>query len=242
MVRRRRKSGTPWLAVLAALAAGALGYDLLRKRHHPPAAVPLPQCPIDEPTPGIDVSYYQGDISWSRVHRAGIRFAFIRVADGTDVLDTKFEQNWKAAHEAAIPRGVYQYFRANESPIDQADLVIAALRRNGSGELPPVIDVESTEGLPLSDVAAAARQWIDHIRTELHVEPIVYTNPGMWGLRGAPELATQPLWLAHYTSTCPMIPPPWRRWSAWQYSEGGRVDGIDGFVDLDVWNGPVPAR
>ncbi|HSD89048.1 MAG TPA: GH25 family lysozyme, partial [Kofleriaceae bacterium] len=90
-------------------------------------------------------------------------------------------------------------------------------------------------------VAANAKIWIDHVRTELKIEPLVYTNPGLWFGRGAPELATQQLWLAHYTPACPAIPAPWLRWKIWQFTDTGRVDGIDGFVDLDVLDGTMSA-
>src|SRR3954470_6063505 len=240
MARRRRKTGAGWLALLAAIACTALVIGMVRKRHRATGPIPLPECPIDQPVSGIDVSYYQGDISWPRVARAGVKFAFIRVADGADIFDTKFETNWRGARAAGIPRGVYQYFRANESPIDQADVVIAATRKSGAGELPPVIDLENSMGLPLEGVVAAAQIWIERIRTELKVEPIVYTNPGMWRLRGVPELANQRLWLAHYTSACPELPRPWAHWSIWQYTDVGRVDGIDALVDLDVLDGALP--
>src|SRR5262249_36012828 len=137
------------------------------------------QCALGQTTPGIDVSYYQGDIAWTRVRTAGVRFAFIRLADGTQVLDTKFAANWNGAYGAKILRGAYQFFRPEQNPIDQSDLVIRTLRKHGRGELAPVIDVEVTGGLPLQTVAQNAKLWIEHVRNQLGVEPIVYTNPGM---------------------------------------------------------------
>lgn len=230
---RRRKQKVGWVAFVSVIALIAgVGVLVLRRdtaRHQLPHG-----CDLGPTTPGIDVSYYQGDITWPRVARAGVKFAFIRVTDGTDIIDTKFVANWRGAKAAKIQRGAYQYFRANLSPTDQADVVIRMLRAHGIGELPPVIDVEETMGLPLATVAANARIWIERVRKELGVEPLVYTNPGMWGIRGAPELASQELWLAHYTQGCPVIPPPWTRFRLWQYSDNGRIDGISGPVDLDV--------
>ena len=66
-------------------------------------------CHIDQPSPGIDVSYYQGEIAWSRVKRAGITFAFIRAADGTEIeLMTRLvamdplRQRWTSEISAAV--------------------------------------------------------------------------------------------------------------------------------------------
>lgn len=239
MVRRRKRKSS-WLYVVALCCLVAAGMLLVRDRRRPRHPLPLPRdCPLGATTAGIDVSYYQGDISWPRVHRAGVQFAFIRAYDGVDVFDPKFVANWNGAKAAGLLRGAYQYFRPAASPIDQADAMIRVLRMYGAGELRPVLDVETLDGRTLPDVAAAAKLWIDRVRTELGVEPIVYTNYGMWRWRPAAELGTQPLWLAHYTTRCPSIPGPWVRWTFWQYTDAGRVPGIGGSVDLDVFDGTL---
>ena len=243
MARRRKSLFASWLVVLTCIAVGTAIYALVKRKRAEVSSVPMPKdCPVADPSQGIDVSYYQGDITWPRVKRAGIEFAFIRAADGTDLIDPMFQANWGGAGNAGIPRGAYQYFRADQDPVKQADVLIGLLRTHGAGELPPVIDVEDTAGLPLQTVAENARAWIERVRKELKVEPIVYTNPGMWITRGAPEIASQTLWVAHYTTTCPSIPSPWKLWRIWQYTDNGRVDGIDGVVDLDVLDGAMPRR
>src|SRR5437899_8134965 len=125
MARRRQNRFVGWLAVLTGIAVATVVYAIVH-RHHAAGEVPLmpKDCHIDQPSPGIDVSYYQGDIEWSRVKRAGIKFAFIRAADGTEIVDTMFEANWSGAQNAGIPHGAYQYFRADQSPTDQADVMI----------------------------------------------------------------------------------------------------------------------
>lgn len=242
MVRKRRRRLR--LGTIAALATVALtAYVVSRAvqtggRGRARGRTPVPPvCELGPTTPGIDVSYYQGDITWPRVRRAGVQFAFVRVSDGAAILDSKFAANWAGAKRAGVLRGAYQFFRPSESAIDQANVLVAALRARGAGELPPVLDIEVTGGLPLATVASHARAWIDHVRRELGVEPIVYTNFGMWRWGGAERLGSQPLWLAHYTELCPSVPPPWTAWTFWQYTENGRVDGVDTPVDLDVFAG-----
>jgi lysozyme len=239
-VVRRRKRGTFGLVVamvvIAFTAFVVLQAVQNRGRRVRRTAVP-PECKLGPTTAGIDVSYYQGDITWSRVRRGGVQFAFIRVSDGSTILDTKFASNWSGARQAGVLRGAYQFFRPEQDPIVQANVLVAELRKRGAGELPPVIDIEVTGGLPLATVVTNARLWIEHVRSQLGVEPIVYTNYGMFRWGGGEPLARQLLWLAHYTQQCPSVPPPWRRWTFWQYTENGRVDGIDGAVDLDVFDG-----
>ena len=241
MVRRRRRGVRVPLMIAAAVVA-VTAYIVMRaagtsrRSGERPAA---PPCPVHPTVAGIDVSYYQGDITWPRVRRAGVQFAFIRVSDGATISDSKFVANWRGARRAGLRRGAYQFFRPEENPVDQANVLVRALRAHGAGELPPVIDIEVTGGLPLPTVVARAHVWIEHVRAQLGVEPIVYTNYGMWRWTGAGELGRQTLWLAHYTARCPSVPPPWSRWAFWQYTETGRVDGIDGFVDLNVFAGTV---
>jgi lysozyme len=239
-VVRRRKRKIPIVALALGACVAAATFLVLRRQSSEPSSILLPRdCPLGPTTSGIDVSYYQGDIGWDRVARAGVKFAFIRAYDGTAVFDGKFVANWQGAAQAKVLRGPYQYFRPELSPIDQADVLIRALRTHGTGELPPVLDVETTSGLTLDVVAQRAAAWVERVRTELKVEPLVYTNYGMWRWRPATEIATQPLWLAHYTTGCPMVPAPWVRWTFWQYTDNGRVPGISGAVDLDVFDGTV---
>jgi len=225
-----------WPAFVLAVATvgGIVGAVAIHARHAPDAAPP-PGCELGPVRHGIDVSYYQGDIDWEKVRASGVEFAFIRVSDGVDNPDTLFELNWGAAKAAGVPRGMYQFFRPSDDVAAQADLLVAMATKRGAGELPPVIDIEDDGGLPPAVVAKKARAWIDRVRAKLHVEPIVYTYPDFWRRGGGAPLAAQALWLAHYTKdACPTVPPPWKDWTYWQYSERGKVPGIVGNVDLDV--------
>ena len=234
MVRRRKpKLPLILLALLLGIAGGTYVLIGISSKARPPLNLPR-DCDIGPAELGIDVSYYQGEIVWTHVKRAGVKFAFIRAFDGTDIADIQFYNNWYRSRRVNLPRGAYQFFRPEQSPIDQADVMIKLLRAHGAGELPPVLDVEVTGGLSPQVVAERAKIWVDRMRAELGVEPIVYTNPGMWRLRPATELATQPLWLAHYTTICPELAAPWKDWTYWQYTDNGYIDGITGAVDLDL--------
>jgi len=195
-----------------------------------------PACRAGPTTPGIDVSYYQNTIRWRRVRKAGVVFAFIRVSDGTSTIDPAFRRNWSHARPTGILRGAYQYFRPDQDAREQADVLIRAIRRD-PGELPPVIDVETTGGKSRRQIVRGIRTWIARVRVELGVEPIVYTGPDFWIELGAPDATSQALWLAHYIDACPLVPPRWRAWTFWQHSDRGRVPGITGPVDLDVFAG-----
>ncbi len=190
---------------------------------------------------GLDVSYYNGTVDWTRVANAGYGFAFVRVSDGTTFHDPKFDTYWAGAKNAGLVRGAYQFFRPAQSATAQADLMIAAVGTPGPGDLPPVIDVEVTQGLSATTIAANVRTWVDRVKAATGVDPIVYTGKYFWrdDVGSPSSFANDPLWIAQYTSQCPDLPSPWGDWAFWQYSESGTVAGISGAVDLDEFNGSL---
>lgn len=229
---------TPSLALLVSLAACAA------ESSDPDAVTELAQATTvcgDGPTvKGIDVSYYQGTIDWSRVANDGVKFAFIRVSDGLGTVDTKFDANWAASRANGVLRGAYQFFRPAQDPIAQADLLLSKMGALAADDLPPVIDVEADGGLAPSAVAAAVKKWIDRVEAATGRAPIIYTGYYFWTDEvGAPAFgADYPLWHAQYTSAmCPNIPAPWTRWAFWQYTASGSVGGIAGNVDTNRFNG-----
>ncbi|MGE3765550.1 MAG: GH25 family lysozyme [Kofleriaceae bacterium] len=192
---------------------------------------------------GIDVSYYQGNIDWTRVKNDGVKYAFIRVSDGLGTIDSKFETYWAQSRANGIIHGAYQFFRPNQDPIAQAELFLDKLGNTiADDDLPPVIDIEAAGGLTPAQVAAKAKQWIDHVEAALGVKPIIYTGFYFWRDQvGAPAYGAQhPLWHAQYTSAaCPNISAPWTEWAFWQFTSSGSVDGIAGNVDVNRFDGTM---
>jgi hypothetical protein len=138
-------------------------------------------------------------------------------------------------------RGAYQFFRADEDPIAQADLLIAKVGGKLSpGDLPPVIDVESSDGQSGGTIARKVRAWLDRAESKLHVKPIVYTGPYFWrDSVGGADVNDHPLWVAHYGTSCPLVPPTWNRWTFHQFTSSGRISGISGNVDVNHFNGTL---
>jgi GH25 family lysozyme M1 (1,4-beta-N-acetylmuramidase) len=188
---------------------------------------------------GIDVSYYQGTIDWDRVKDDGVEFAFIRVSDGLANPDSKFARNWAEAKRVGLRRGAYQYFRPNRDATAQADLLLGRMGALEAGDLPPVIDVETSGGLSSRSVASRVHTWLDHVESQTGVTPIIYTGPYFWrDSVGGPSFgAEHPLWVAHYTTGCPLVPNPWNKWTFHQFTESGRVSGISGGVDTNRFDG-----
>jgi lysozyme len=192
---------------------------------------------------GIDVSKYQGTIDWKKVKQAGIQFAFIRVSDGLKYPDGKFAANWTGARAAGVLRGAYQFFRPGQDAVAQADLLLDAIGTLGDDDLPPVIDVEVTDGQTPAVIIARVREWVDRIETATGRKPIVYSYYSFWQTSAGKSTAFSdlPLWIANYGVACPSVPPAWPRWAFFQYTGSGTVPGVPVGVDRNRFNGDLAA-
>jgi lysozyme len=204
-------------------------------------AAALKTCAAGATIKGVDVSYYQGNVSWSQVKAAGHAFAIVRVSDGLNYPDTRWTQNWSGTKSAGLVRGAYQFFRPSQDAGLQAKLVIDKLAALGGlepGDLPPVLDLETDDGLAPSIVVMKAQKWLTAIELATGVKPIVYTAAFMSSVIGT-HLSAYPLWVANYGVICPTMPSGWTDWQFWQSGDSGNVSGIKGGVDTDLFNGTL---
>ncbi len=192
-----------------------------------------------EAVKGIDISYAQGhDTDFDAVRAAGFAFAFLRVSDGLTSLDATTGGNIQRAQEAGLLAGVYQFFRPKRDALSQAALVLSQHRHFAAPFLPPVIDVEVGDDVPPAEVAAKIKVWTRMVREEIGRDPIIYCGPGPWSAYvKSTAFDSCPLWVAAYGFQAPPLPIGWRKWHFWQHSDKGRVPGVRGNVDLNLWNG-----
>ena len=194
-------------------------------------------CGEDGMAPGIDVSYWQGTINWDGVANDGIEFAIVRTADGF-YEDPQYDANWQGARNAGLLRGTYQYFRASYDGSDQADLLLRRMGALQADDIPPVLDIETTDGQSTSTVADRMWDWLDRVESETGRIPIIYTSPGLWpSMVGSENFSDYHLWVAHWGTDCPTLPSHWDHWVYWQTSSTGSVGGISGNVDTNLFNG-----
>jgi GH25 family lysozyme M1 (1,4-beta-N-acetylmuramidase) len=195
-------------------------------------------CPAGSVLEGIDVSSHNGIVDWSQVKGSDRAFAFATVSSGL-TPDPSFEMNYAAIKDAGMIRGAIQSFRPGQDPTAQADLLLAKIGAMSPGDLPPVLDVEVTDGQPSATVVSRMQTWIAIVRQATGVNPIVYTGRAFWnGFIGSSSFATNPLFVAAFEVACPNLPNAWQSWQFWQYDLGS-VSGIASLVNLDRFNGSV---
>ncbi len=186
---------------------------------------------------GIDVSEWQRDIDFEAVKKAGCEFVIIRIGynlEGEFTFDSKFENNFKAAKAAGLKVGLYMFSYDNsaETLKAAADTII----RNLDGaklDLPIAFDWEDfaafqTYKMTFYDLNKLYDVFAKEMNTAGY-DTMLYSSliylEDIWT-----ETDTRPIWLAQYAEKTDYKGP----YMMWQASDTGRIDGIDGDVDMDI--------
>lgn len=195
---------------------------------------------------GIDVSKWQSRIDWKRVKDMKVgdvqfSFAFIKATEGSWRSDKQFASNWENARRHGLIRGAYHFFLPQINPKVQAANFIRVVSLK-SGDLPPVIDVEESNGMSIEQVRKGTKTFMDILEKHYGVKPILYTNRDFYKRYFAdqPDFKPYILWIAHY-HVDELSMPDDAKWHFWQHSDEGHVNGINEKVDFNVFNGDSAA-
>lgn len=190
---------------------------------------------------GVDISHHQGRIDWEQLARSKaakfpIHFIFMKATEGGDYGDDTFNQHFAEARRHGFIRGAYHYFIPQTDPLKQADFFIRTVQLD-SGDLPPVLDVETIGKVSMQDLKKAVKKWLDRVEAHYGVKPILYTSY-KFKTRYLNDsiFNTYPYWIAHYYVDSVRYEG---RWHFWQHTDVGTVPGIKEKVDLDVFNGSL---
>ncbi len=188
---------------------------------------------------GIDVSRWQGDIDYEAVKNAGVSFVIMRMGvhngpDETLTMDSKFQQNIENAKKAGLKVGVYVYTTAlsQDEAIDHAKWVIKELKK-ATLDFPIAFDWENWSYIKdyevsMHDMQEIYKAFAKEI-TKNDYEAMLYGSKyyleNIWG-----DISDK-VWLAHYTEQTSYA----GKYQLWQLSNIGKVPGIKGDVDLDIY-------
>ena len=220
------------LAVLFVLLLGFWGYE---NRHtiyywwHGEVVVDRSKYPIL----GIDISSHNGDIDFYMVKNNDYSFVIIKASEGEDVLDSLFTTNYNRARANDLKVGAYHYFRKNTDGINQAKNFVEAVGWRKL-DLPLIIDVEDEINDNVSDEITLKNlnAMIDNLQSRGY-KVMIYTN-GNGYKKYVKDRQLINLWLCSFKNPDDIKHIPHQ---IQQYSHHGRVEGINGDVDLDVFNG-----
>ena len=189
---------------------------------------------------GIDISHYQGKIDWERLRDAMVSgspltFVIIKSTEGSSKIDSKFAENFDNAREHGFIRGAYHFWSNRSSAREQAYYFLKQVRLS-DGDLPPVLDIEhAPAGKDTEEFQRDVLTWLHIVEDKYHVKPILYTYY-KFKLKylNAPVFDDYPYWIAHYYVPKVEYTGPWK---FWQHTDVGRLPGIKGYVDLNIYNG-----
>lgn len=191
---------------------------------------------IHFPVQGIDISHYQGNINWQQLDKQRIQFIFIKATEGGDFKDKSFQDYWREANKLNIPIGAYHFFTFCRSGKEQAQHFIREVPIELIN-LPPAIDLEFEGNCKANrkvDLLAEITNYIKIIETHYQRKVIIYATQNFYQTHLINQFPQNPIWIRDIYKQ-PNIPN--RQWLFWQYANRGRIKGINGFVDLNVFKG-----
>ncbi|MCH5236370.1 MAG: hypothetical protein J1E95_01050 [Muribaculaceae bacterium] len=189
--------------------------------------------PEKYPIKGIDISRHNGKIDFEKVKDDGIEFVFIKASEGETHIDSLFNHNFENARLAGLKVGAYHFFRFDKDGVQQAVnfLSMVGSRRTDLGL---VVDVEKT-GNPTDISAEEVRKnlsaMVDYMNLLGH-RVMIYTNYEGYYEYISEILPGYPLWICRFREN-----PINAEWTFWQFDHHGKVNGIKGDVDLNVFCG-----
>lgn len=211
-------------------------------------AVELPQGNVI----GIDISHYQSDVDWddltfhiddarvlyassnSKTHTRPVDFVIAKATQGTTITDAYYDRNQTAAHQRNIPFGAYHFFSSQSSPEKQAQhfIKVANLQK---GDIVPILDVEIYKNSK-TPKRADVLKWLQTVENYYGVTPIIYTGENFYKsfFKNDAQFRKYNFWIARYGGN-----EPSSLHLIWQTTDNGKVGGISGPTDIDVFHGSL---
>ncbi|WP_285822012.1 GH25 family lysozyme [Xylanibacter muris] len=168
-----------------------------------------------------------------------VSFIYIKSTEGTSIKNRFYLSDYQQARKHGIRCGTYHFFSLRSSPQSQAAYFLKHSRIN-KGDLPPVLDVEPTQQQIANNGGPDAlfskiRIWMNIVERRTGIKPILYVNQLFINryLNYAPDIKQNyDIWIARYGEYKPDV-----RLVYWQLCQDGRVKGIHGDVDINIFNG-----
>ena len=189
---------------------------------------------------GIDISHYQGKIDWEQLKNAMIkgcpvRFVIIKSTEGSSRLDENFRENFNQARDFGFIRGVYHFWSNKSTAREQAYYFLDQVHLT-DGDLPPVLDIEHKPAdKSVEDFQRDVLTWLHIVEDKYHAKPIIYTYYKFKEqYLSAPVFDDYPYWIAHYYVDKVQYKG---KWKFWQHTDVGKLPGIKGYVDFNIYNG-----
>lgn len=182
---------------------------------------------------GFDISAHNGYANFKAAADAGYQFVFLKASEGTDFRDENFVLNYNKARHAGLKTGAYHFFRFDKDGVEQANNLLRVVGPRPL-DLGLAIDVEDTgnaKGVPLDSIRARLQLMVEYLNMRGH-RVMLYSNRQGYEKYLLQDFEGMPLWICQFTDNSMNTD-----WTFWQYDHHGKVPGIRGDVDLNVYAG-----
>ena len=185
---------------------------------------------------GIDISEFQGEIDFEEVRRSGIEAVYIRVGAG-EYTDEYFAENYERAKAAGLKIGFYHYVTARSVDEGRRQArFFASLAAGREPDMRLAMDFEYFGSLSVSQINAISEAYLDELTALTKRGTVIYSDLSNARNIFSRALAEKyPLWAAQYGADEPSANGKWREWVGFQYTDEGRVGGIYGNVDRNIF-------
>ena len=255
MISLRRRGG---IAVTVLVILAGLGVAVgARTAVQEPAALAATAAPVVQ---GTDVSNLTTVTSWPDVKAAGMTFAGVLAFDGASVSNPSYDSQVAGALSAGLFVMPYVVGDPLKVSTGGAQFSANAWRAIASAATPyaaggqylpialdmeaqPLVTPEQCYGLTPAQMVTWIGQFIAAAKSQTGLDPVVYSDPSWWqACTGNTKdfTAGDPLWVADYNVTTPVIAPGWAGYTFWQESPSASISGINGQADLDLMQGAPP--
>lgn len=186
------------------------------------------------PVRGIDVSHHNGEIDWDKVALQKIKFVYIKASEGNDLQDRRFQQNWNEVRRVGLIPGAFHVFGNCSSGTEQAQNFLSVWH-DRMITLPPAVDVSSGPRCKTlkGNQKDELRLFLYEIQSATGRSPIIYDSQTQFAGTESSSGETEPRWVRGIVLDPRVFYG--NDWIFWQYSHLGRIDGIGGSVDLNVF-------
>jgi GH25 family lysozyme M1 (1,4-beta-N-acetylmuramidase) len=192
---------------------------------------------------GVDFSHWQGKPDCQKLKDNGVKFAivkagevYIKNASKPAVTDDMHDRNIRELKRVGVICGDYYYFHPSAGASKQANHYAQVYLKN-KPDLPPVIDIEDSDGYLPKDVGRQLLAFIDAIKQKIGIQPIIYSRNGfLVNNCGNPDWpAGTKFWIARYGQTIGSLSPKIKdNTIIWQYTDRLKLPGLPA-MDGNFW-------
>ena len=189
---------------------------------------------------GIDVSSWPGNIDWQKAADYCMDFCILRITEAGNVIDSKFERNFKGCNDHKIPVGVYKYsYAMTVAEIRSEARKVVSVLNGRKIQFPVFLDLEHNNQRALgSESIHTMAETFRKIIVDAGYKFAIYCNVDWYNTVICSHLKKYEFWIARYPANdtgnvVERLRPDWG--VGWQYSSKGKVSGISGNVDMNVF-------